>query len=300
MTFEVRQDAAIGATLTGVDLRHAPDDLLQQLKRMVYERKIVIIRGQELSAEEYVAVGRRLGEVEAYYQPMYHHPQVKEVFVSSNVAEDGKAVGVPRTGKFWHADYEFMPRPFAFTLVHQRVVPTGPRGTYFIDMAAAWQRLPETLKVAVRGLVACHSPRRYFKIRPSDVYRPICDIMDEIERETPPARHPAVVKHPVTGQEILFVSEGLTYALETPDGEEMPPRLLKSLFEATGQLDATHSHPNIHLQTYDPGDLVMWDNRALVHCALHTPVPEPTVTWRVTLYDGLPFGEAVAPLAVAG
>lgn len=283
----------MGVLVEGFDHRHAPDDDIQALKRIVYEQRIAIIRDQRLDAHDYLALGQRFGEVEAYYQPMYHHPQVKEVFVSSNVAENGEAVGVPRTGRFWHADYEFMPRPFAFTFVHQRVVPKGPRGTYFLDLTKAWEGLPAALKAEVAGTVACHTPRRYFKIRPSDVYRPICELLAEIDRETPPARHPTVIRHPVTGRDMLFVSAGLTEALESPGGQALHPGLLQRLFDATGQLDPTFSSDNIHLQTYETNDLVMWDNRALVHCALHTPVPEPTVTWRITVHDGHPLSAEV-------
>ena len=289
MDIQPQAGARLGVIVEGFDHRRASDAEIQTLKDTVYERRIAVIRNQKLTAQDYLELGRRFGEVEAYYQPMYHHPEVKEVFVSSNVAEDGKPVGVPRTGKFWHADYEFMPRPFAFTFVHQRVVPKGPRGTYFIDLAQAYERLPAALKNEITGTIACHSPRRYFKIRPTDVYRPICELLAEIDSETPPARHPTVIRHPVTGRDMVFVSEGLTYALESADGEELRPRLLQQLFEATGQLDADHAHANIHLQTFEANDLVLWDNRSLVHCALHTPVPEPTVTWRITVHDGHPL-----------
>ncbi len=286
--------AQLGVVVEGFDHRTASDDDIQTLKHIVYEQRIAVIRNQQLSAPDYLALGRRFGEVEAYYQPMYHHPEVKEVFVSSNVAENGQTIGVPRTGKFWHADYEFMPRPFAFTFVHQRVVPKGPRGTYFIDLTQAWERLPAELKAQVTDTIACHSPRRYFKIRPGDVYRPISELLDEIDRETPPARHPTVIRHPVTGREMLFVSEGLTYALESADGSELSPKLLQQLFQASGQLDPTGTHENIHLQTFETNDLVMWDNRSLVHCALHTPVPEPTVTWRITVHDGHPLSRPLS------
>lgn len=286
--------APLGVLVDGFDHETASDDDVATLKRIVYEQRIAIIRGQRLDAHQYLALGKRFGDVEAYYQPMYHHPQVKEVFVSSNVAENDETVGVPRTGGFWHADYEFMPRPFAFTFVHQRVVPKGPRGTYFLDLTKAWAQLPTELKAELAGSVAVHSPRRYFKIRPSDVYRPISELLDEVDRETPPVRHPAVIRHPVDGREMLFVSEGLTCALETADGELLPAILLQRVFEATGQLDTPRGSDHIHLQTYEANDLVMWDNRALVHRALHTPVPEPTVTWRITVHDGLPLSGSAA------
>jgi alpha-ketoglutarate-dependent taurine dioxygenase len=97
----------------------------------------------------------------------------------------------------------------------------------------------------------------------------------------------------VTGRTVLYVSEGLTYAIEDADGKQLDDALLRRLIYATGQLDMTFSHDNIHLQTFDKGDLLIWDNRALVHRALHTTTPEPTVSFRVTLHDRHKFHDLV-------
>src|SRR5207244_4451738 len=110
--------------------------------------------------------------------------------VSSNVEQDGKQIGVPKTGKFWHSDYQFMPRPFDITLIYPQVVPTKNRGTFFINLCAAYEALSDELKSAVQDTVAWHSVRRYFKIRPTDVYRPISEVLDEVDERTPPVSFP--------------------------------------------------------------------------------------------------------------
>jgi taurine dioxygenase len=127
--------------------------------------------------------------------------------------------------------------------------------------------------------------RRYFKIRPSDVYRPVSALLEEIEQHTPASEHPAVFDHPVTGEPVLYISEAITEELRGPDGLPLRAGLLEELLEATGQLDTTFRHPNLHLQTFDKGDLLIWDNRSLVHRALHAAKPEPTVSHRVTVHD---------------
>jgi alpha-ketoglutarate-dependent taurine dioxygenase len=283
----------MGAVVEGFDAATAPDSDVEAIKKTVYEKKIVVLKGQHLTPSEFVALGRRLGEPEAYYEPMYHHPEEKEIFVSSNVGNGDEQVGVPKTGKFWHADYEFMPRPFALTLIYPQQVPKKNRGTYFIDMGAAYKRLPDTLKKALRGTGALHSPRRYFKIRPEDVYRPLGEVLDEVEERTPPTRHPTAFTHPKTGETVLYVSEGLTYAIEDARSEQIDG-LLQELLEASGQLDQTFEHENIHLQTFEEGDLLIWDNRSLVHRAQHTTTPEPAVSFRVTVHDDQEFHDAVA------
>lgn len=275
----------LGVIVEGFDAEAASVEDIAELKKAVYTSKIAVLKNQDLSPEQFLALGKRMGETAAYYEPVYHHPEVKEVFVSSNVKEeDGQQIGVPKTGKFWHSDYQFMPRPFDITLIYPQVVPSKNRGTFFINMAGAYENLSEELKLAVKGTTATHSVLRYFKIRPDDVYRPISEIIDEVNGKTPPVTSPTAIPHPATGETVLYVSEGFTLSVQDADGNSRPD-LLEQLLEATGQLDRTYEHENIHLQTFEKGDLLVWDNRSLIHRALHTATPEPAVSYRVTVYD---------------
>jgi taurine dioxygenase len=277
-----RQD---GIGVIAEDFDSGSDDDVRALKEAVYRDKIVVLKGQDLDPRQFLALGARLGTPETYYEPIYHHPEVKEVFVSSNVSDGEKRVGVPKTGKFWHSDYQFMPRPFDITLIYPQVVPSRNRGTFFIDLTKAYENLGEELKLAVKDTTAWHSVRRYFKIRPSDVYRPLSEIIEEVDAKTPPVALPTAHPHRRTDETILYVSEGFTLSITDSEGREQP-ELLRELLASTGQLDREFEHPAIHLQTYDKGDLLVWDNRSLVHRALHTATDEPAVSYRVTVYDG--------------
>ncbi|MFF0504266.1 TauD/TfdA dioxygenase family protein [Streptomyces fimicarius] len=280
-----RTDTTIGASVEDFDHTTASADDIAALKATVYRRKIAVLKGQDLSPQAFLELGRRLGRPETYYEPMYQHPEVSEVFVSSNVPENGKQIGVPKTGTFWHADYQFMPDPFGLTLIHPQVIPARNRGTYFIDMGAAYERLPQDLKDEIEGTRCLHSVRKYFKVRPHDVYRPLSEIIREVEEKTPAIRQPTVFTHPMTGEKVLYLSEGFTVGIEDENGEPLGEGLLRRLFEATGQLDRDFAHENIHLQSFEQGDLLVWDNRSLVHRARHTTTPEPTVSFRVTVHD---------------
>lgn len=285
MRIEDQPGTALGVTVEDFDHAAARDTDIQDLKQTVYTKKIAVLKGQNLTPQEFLALGKRLGRPETYYEPMYRHPEVPEVFVSSNVPENGKQIGVPKTGKFWHADYQFMPDPFGLTLIHPQVVPEKNRGTYFIDMGKAYEKLPEELKKEIVATRCRHSVRKYFKIRPQDVYRPISEIIEEVEKKTPPVVQPTTFTHPMTGETVLYISEGFTVGIENQDGDPLDEELLKRLFDATGQLDDTFAHDNIHLQSVEKGDLLVWDNRSLVHRARHTTTAEPTVSYRVTVHD---------------
>lgn len=285
MKISPQEGKKFGAIVEGFDAETASAADIAELKKTVYTNKIAVLKNQNLDAAQFLALGKRMGEVAEYYEPVYHHPEVKEVFVSSNVKEeDGRQVGVPKTGKFWHSDYQFMPRPFDLTLIYPQVVPSKNRGTYFINMAAAYENLSEDLKLAVKDATATHSVLRYFKIRPTDVYRPISEIIDEVNAKTPPVTSSMAVPHPFTDETILYISEGFTLSVQDEDGNDRPD-LLAELLAAVGQTDRTYEHENIHLQTFEKGDMLVWDNRSLVHRALHTATPEPAVSYRVTVYD---------------
>ncbi|MEW1550884.1 (3R)-3-[(carboxymethyl)amino]fatty acid oxygenase/decarboxylase [Streptomyces tsukubensis] len=275
----------IGATVEGFDYATASAEDIEAVKTAVYTKKIVVLKNQHLEPQQFLKLGQAFGRPETYYEPMYKHPEVEEIFVSSNVPKDGKQIGVPKTGKFWHADYQFMPDPFGLTFIYPQVIPEKNRGTYFIDMGKAYEQLPDDLKKEVAGTYSQHSVRKYFKIRPTDVYRPLSEIIDEVDTKTPPVLKPSTFVHPMTGETILYNSEGFTVGMQDEHGRPLENDLLDRLFEATGQLDDDFEHPNIHLQTFEKGDLLVWDNRSLIHRARHTTTPEPVVSFRLTVHD---------------
>ncbi|MFF3557960.1 (3R)-3-[(carboxymethyl)amino]fatty acid oxygenase/decarboxylase [Streptomyces tsukubensis] len=275
----------IGATVEGFDYATASAEDIEAIKTAVYTKKIVVLKNQHLEPQQFLKLGQAFGRPETYYEPMYKHPEVEEIFVSSNVPKDGKQIGVPKTGKFWHADYQFMPDPFGLTFIYPQVIPEKNRGTYFIDMGKAYEQLPDDLKKEVAGTFSEHSVRKYFKIRPTDVYRPLSEIIDEVDTKTPPVLKPSTFVHPMTGETILYNSEGFTVGMQDEHGRPLENDLLDRLFEATGQLDDDFEHPNIHLQTFEKGDLLVWDNRSLIHRARHTTTPEPVVSFRLTVHD---------------
>lgn len=282
MTLNVKGEG-LGAQITGVD----PKDLgalpTAEIRRIVYENKLVVLKDVHPSPEEFIALGKVLGEIVPYYEPMYRHEQFPEIFVSST--EQGQ--GVPKTGAFWHIDYMFMPKPFAFSMVLPLAVPGTDRGTYFIDLNKVWESLAAAQQDPVRETLSTHDPRRHIKIRPSDVYKPIGELWAEITQTTPPIKWPTVIRHPATGQEILYICASGTTKIEDADGNVLDAAILNELMTATGQLDPEFTSPFIHTQHYEVGDIVLWDNRVLMHRAKHGTAAGTLTTHRLTMLDGL-------------
>ncbi|MEV0674555.1 TauD/TfdA family dioxygenase [Mycobacterium sp. NPDC050441] len=282
MTLNVKGEG-LGTQVTGIDPRNLDGVMRDEIREIVYQNKLVILKDVHPTPAEFLELGRIVGDVVTYYEPIYHHHDHPEIFVSST--EQGH--GVPRTGAFWHIDYMFMPEPFAFSMVVPLAVPGTDRGTYFIDLNKVWESLPDAVRDPVRGTFATHDPRRHIKIRPHDVYKPIGEVWDEFSRTTPPITWPTVIRHPKTGQEILYICASGTTKIEDRHGHLLEPAVLQELMSATGQLDPDFASPFIHTQHYEVGDVVLWDNRVLMHRAKHGTTPGTLTTHRLTMLDGL-------------
>ncbi|NIE83205.1 MULTISPECIES: TauD/TfdA family dioxygenase [unclassified Burkholderia] len=260
---------------------------IQTLRELVYRHKLVILRGQHLDKQQYVDFTRALGRPQVYLQSNYHHPEFPEIFVSSNVPEDGKKVGVAGTGRYWHTDCQFLTDPLPLTTLLPQVLAKGIRATKYIDMVRVYEALPAHLRSLVDARDAIHEGKWRYKIQAEDIDRAVIDILEEKSRLAPPVRHPAVITHPVTGAKALYVSRGFTTGLEGMSHEEGRDAL-EQLFAFVEQPEHIHEHFWSH------GDMLVWDNRTLIHQASETPKGESSVSYRIGVYDGLAFYPGLA------
>jgi taurine dioxygenase len=255
---------------------------LAALRESVWRNKLVVLSGQDFTNEEWVAFGRRLGRVRPYFQDNYHHPDHPEIFVSSNVPEHGHKIGVAGTGRMWHSDYSMFDDPLSFTMVTPKILPKGSRQTLFIDMERVLRELPAELREPLEGRRTFHEATWYYKIQPKDVDRAIVELFEEFKKLSPGAWHPAILTHPVTGAEMLYVSSGFTTAVSGMTHEQHTT-FLKRLFAFVEQ------EKYIHAQPWRLGDVLLWDNRTFIHHASKVTPGQPSRSYRISLNDGLPF-----------
>jgi taurine dioxygenase len=272
----------IGARVTGVDVRELTSEQALALRQAVYQHMLVVLTEQRPSPQEYIAFARQLGRVQVYFQPNYHHPDHPEIFVSSNVPENGRKVGVAGTGQYWHTDYQFTLEPLSTTLVYPQILPKSRRETYYIDMAHVYRSLSPRLREHVEGRRAIAEAKWRYKITAADIDRAIVDILNEFHTLVPPVSHPAVIEHPVTHELSLYLSSGFTTAIEGLP-HDVNKRVLAELFEFIQREEHVHTH------TWQEGDILYWDNRALLHRAGTTPKGEQSKSYRIGVYDEYPF-----------
>ena len=275
--------STFGADVHDVDMRNLCDEDAAQLSRAVYEYKLLALHDVDLSDAEYVAMGRRFGTPQRYFQKHYHHPEFPEIFVNNNVPMDGQRVGVAGTGRMWHSDYQFFPEPLGLTFVLPRIVPPdGGRGTLFVDMVEAGERLPGHLRAALKDAVCFHDAVLYYKVQPFDIDKGLGELMEEFRCEAPGAPHPAFIKHPVLDREALYISSGFTTRVEGMSHEDSRQVLAETFAWMQAECEPT-------TEKWVDGKLLFWDNRQLIHRSSGTLNGGPSRSYRCGIYDGKPF-----------
>jgi len=274
----------IGCSVTGIDARSVSASQLATIRDHLYRYRLVVLKNQCLDEASYCTFANRFGFPVPYLQENYRHPQFPLIFVSSNVKREGKQIGVARTGGYWHSDTSFEPDPKFMTMLMPKVLPrTAPRTTRFIDMAAVYAALPQSTKDRLEGAELIHSGRWRYKIRPENAGYDIFEILELIDKYTPPVRHPAVIEHPYTGEKVLYANRGFTIGLAEASLDEST-HLLRELF------DFAESDRFVREVRWSIGDIIIWDNRLLCHSSGRNLGPEEaTMMYRITLKDGLPL-----------
>lgn len=257
-------------------------EVRQSILDLVYRRRLVVMRGMHLSTREFVQLATHFGRPQVYFQDHYHHPEFPEIFVSSNMPHNGKKFGVAGTGRYWHTDYQFFAQPLPLTMLSPQVFATNSRETSYIDMSRVLERLPDALRSRVEGVRARHDAKLRYKVQTQDIDKSIAELLTEVSSLIPPIWHPAVVEHPVTGEKILYVSPGFTVALEGLDFETNR-QAMEDLFEFITRPEHVHTH------YWQEGDILLWDNRTLIHRASENRAGEPSMSFRIGIYDQLPF-----------
>lgn len=167
------------------------------------------------------------------------------------VADDDRQVQVAKANALWHTDSSFKTTPALASVLSARVLPDGGSQTQFASTRAAWDRLSETERTQLRNKVVEHSylySRR--RIDPA--------LVTEAElKALPPVRWRMTWPNPANGRHALYIASHAG-AIEGMDADE-GARLLASLMERATQPEHVYSHQ------WRAGDVLMWDNRAIVH-----------------------------------
>jgi taurine dioxygenase len=283
----IQNQEGLGARIHDLDLRSIDEAGAHAILDAVHEHALIRLKGQRLSIAEYVALGRKLGEIMVYPDARYQHPDHPEVFVSSNVAS--RTMGMARSGYFWHTDLSFKPKPQPLTMLYPQRLPEAGRETLFIHMAEIYERLPEQLRELVEGRTAKHDPALRYKVGIEDVEQSL-DLGELLERGRqmfPAPTHPLVFGHPVTGRRVLYMNSGFTTAIDGLSHEHSQAAL-QQLFAFIERPDHVRAH------AWELGEIILWDNRVLIHKAGYMAPGDFQTIFRLGIDDGVPFYPGIA------
>jgi len=230
---------------------------LEAIRKAWLEHLVLVFPEQKLSPESLVAFTRNFGELDDYAtQTFNRHPEIKEVFVLSNKKQaSGKPFPTYNSGQNWHTDLSYTLRPAKGTAVYCVEKPSVGGDTMFANMYLAYERLSPKMREFLDGLEAVHDASL---IEGLDKRGP--EIANEFRRLNPPVVHPAVRVHQESGRKALYINERVRTFLGLSEAESKP--IVKFLCEHSVQPRHTYRH------YWSLGDLVMWDNRCLVHLAV--------------------------------
>ena len=249
---------AIGAEITGLDLSRPLDDAtFARIKDAWHRHLVLVFRDQRLSDPALERFSARFGPLDR--KPLYTEDVVDTttsdfVCVISNVKVDGKPIGDLGDGEaVWHTDMSYNALPPMAAALYALEIPSAGGETGFANMYLAYETLPAALQVLVRKLSCKHDATRNSAGGLRRGMRPVDD-----PSTSPGTAHPLVRTHPETGRDALYLGRRRhAYVIGMAIGES--ERLLDEIWAHASRPEFAWHH------TWRLGDLVLWDNRCVMH-----------------------------------
>ncbi len=274
----VPSGAALGAEIRGVDLSMPMDDETSRMVEAAFnEHSVLCFRDQDLTPEQLIGYASRYGEVQRLFLNNYAMPEHPEILYVSNIQENGKDIGYADAGSVWHTDMSFEQHPPRATVLHAREVPVTKDGTVlgdtlFASAVKAYDSLAVEMKERLQGLRVVHDVAGRRRKSGTGTAE------DQEKHEAKPLMvHPAIRKHPYTGRNTIYVSNLECVAIEGMDDDDALS-LIDELATTVIRDEFIYRH------RWGLGDVIMWDNCAVQHLAMHDyQLPLRRMMWRVTV-----------------
>ena len=244
----------IGAEIRGIDLTQPISDALRKQLNADFARyHVLAIRGQKFNAEQFKRAGCVFGDI------MPHHRKSGDFTSDTSVFEIVNQQIAPGkyyiAGETFHTDHSNDPVPPKATSLHPISLPSRGGDTQFVNMHAAYDDLPASMKQRIDKLIAVHvyvskySPRALHKVG-----------KDEAAKIPPPALHPLVRVHPDNGRKYLYLNPVRMEAIIGMPDDDALALIAELMAHATQQKYEYRHH-------WQYGDMVIWDNRSVMHQA---------------------------------
>ena len=253
---------AIGAEVSNVNLGVASRDsgLMAEIRALLLKHKVLFFRDQDFTRAEHVAFARHFGELEdhpvAGSDP--DHPGLVRIYKTPDKPND-------RYENSWHSDATWREKPPFGCVLRCIECPDVGGDTMWVNMALAYERLPEHIKTQIAGLRARHSIEATF-----GAAMPI-EKRHALKAQFPDAEHPVVRTHPETGEKVLFVNAFTTHFtnFHTPENVRFGQDYSPGASQLLNYLISQALIPEYQVRwRWKNNSVAFWDNRATQHYAV--------------------------------
>ena len=246
-----------GAEVTGIDLAQPwTREVADAFRRTFIAHALLVVRGQSMTKARMGEFAALFGEVEGNVFRKPDGSTMEPIHDISNLDAAGQPAENPylKSNYHWHTDKAYLPVPALLTMLQAVELPPSGGDTEFADMSAAYGALPDSAKARIDGLRVVHS---FEFMRTSTGDRPLTP---EERAATPPVVHPLVRTHPDTGRRSLYLGMYCSHVVGMDAAQGRA--LLDDLLAHATQARFVYTH------RWARGDLVLWDNRCLLHRAI--------------------------------
>jgi alpha-ketoglutarate-dependent 2,4-dichlorophenoxyacetate dioxygenase len=292
MTISIRLlQAVFAGEVSGLDIaRPLGREEVAAIEAGMDRYAVLVFRDQRITDEQQMAFSRNFGPLEDARGGNITRPEDRRLAVGmndvSNLGRDGRPL--ERDARqhlfnlgnlLWHSDSSFRVIPAKYSLLSARVVhPTGGN-TEFADMRAAYDALDAATQAQIEDLVCEHS------LMYSRGLLGMSDFSEDERAMFRPVRQRLVRRHPVTGRKSLYLAShaGAIVGMPMPEARI----LLRDLTEHATQ------PPFVYVHRWRPWDLVMWDNRQVMHRGRRYDQSQPRDMRRTTVAGDAPTAPQV-------
>ena len=241
----------IGAIIKHVDItKPMSKEVIEQIKKAFHKHSVIIFKNQNLTPNKHILFTKIFGELDIHPLNQFHLRNFPEILVLSNVKDsNNQPIGLEDAGQYWHTDVSFTAKPSLGSMLHAKKIPPAGGDTLFSSQYAAWEKLSNDWKEKLSKLRALHGLNEYTAPKWTKEQLSKVKLVD----------HPLIRVHPETNKKAIYAGK---FAIKIKGKErEDSKKIIEYLYHHCSKKEFIYRHK------WEKNDLVLWDNRCVLHHA---------------------------------